>query len=496
MSFNVTFYSFSKKLNSTIRPDNTVESITYSCDIKGGSGVVNPVLLLSYDFNNKIENLYNYCYIPIWKRYYFIKNYKYSSGLWEITLNVDVLASWKEYIENSILYIERSFSEANGDLVDSITIGKAFSTINNIATYSLFTNADVSILGGTYVIGVKGKDPTGLLPSSAITYYGMDQKAMENFINNLTNSASTTYTDISAEILKSSLDPFQFLVSCKWYPFNLYSQTTKVSTIPLGWFNIPISTGNCCTVGFNYIKSVDNITVPKHPQYATAKGLYLNNKKFHTIYAYLPGRGLEKLESDNLVSKEKMYITLMVDIYTGDAIYTIKTDNDSTPLYYFDAKIGVDYPLTAFYSASRQNASNFIERALDTIGQVLFPVATTKTLAQWATDDYEAGGWDALHKAGAVANLIGNPSTLTANYSGIMGARAFFYYRPSITIFSIDTPVQLPSYSDVGYPLYKHAKIGDYSGYLKIIDAHCEAPATSHELVLINDFLNGGFFNE
>lgn len=203
MSFNVTFYSFSKKLNSTKRPGTSIPSTTYNCDIKDSSKVTTPVLLMSYDFNDKINSLYNYCYIDIWKRYYFIKNFRYNSGLWEISLGVDVLATWKTYIGNSSQYIARSASKNNDDkYIDDLLI-PTWHTDRQPQGYfsqSFFGNNP----GGSYVLGVKGPQPAS--NAGAITYYTLTQTGMNKVIETLCDSAFSGYKDIGAEMLKSQYD--------------------------------------------------------------------------------------------------------------------------------------------------------------------------------------------------------------------------------------------------------------------------------------------------
>jgi len=493
MAFEVKFYSFAKKLNSTKRPTGT--ALTYQCEIKTDCDIINPTIILS-GTNNEVESNYNYCYIAIWNRYYFVTKYIFKDGLWYIRLSVDVLATWKTYIGNSTLYIERAATGGDGSIVDTLTLGKSYATLNNYNTYRLFTNENVSILGGTYVIGVKGPDPSGLLPSSTITYYALNQLAMDSLIRNLTDSTQTTYADITQEILKANLDPFQFLVDCKWYPLNLYSSTTAVTNIKLGWFTIPVS-GSASTVGFNSSISVDDIAVPKHPQHATALGQYLNNSRYHSIYIYLPGFGLQKIESDSVITASSLKVTLTIDNFTGDGIYRIYANTSTAPLLIIPATIGVSYPLSATYAASKTGGGDIVTNFTNTAMQVLFPAATTKTLNADAYNNAQSNkALSELNKVGAVFNLMGNPATLSVNFSGNMGSRSFLYAFPFIVIYSIDTAVQLPDYTDVGYPVYRRNKISNYNGYVKVIDAHCEAPATDGELDEINAYLNGGFFYE
>lgn len=492
MAFEVKFYSFAKKLNSTKRPTGTPR--TYQCEIKADCDIINPIIILG-NSNVEPESNYNYCYIPIWNRYYFVTNYTYKNGLWYIHLSVDSLATWKPYIGSSTQYIERAQTGGNGNIVDSLTIGRAASNVNNAATYRLFTANNTTFLGGSYVVSIKGSEPSSLDPAGACTYYALSPTAMRSLITNLTDSTSTAYTDIAQEILKANLDPFQYLVECKWYPLTLYDGPIQIQNIKLGWFNIPI-TGQAVVAGYTNSIRVADINIPKHPQYSNSLNKYLNNSKFHSIYMYLPGVGLQKIPSDPLVGKDTLTVSLLIDTYTGDGQYSVTVDNVS--LLTIPATIGVDYPLIATYAANKTHGGTLEEVLTETARQLLFPVSRTRIYSNYAT-----GGGDKFSQWAtkdtntlAAINLTANPTTLTVNYSGNMGSRCFITQRPFIELYSIDIPVIFPDYTAVGYPVYSRGRISKYSGYIKIIDSHCEAPATDRELNEINDYMNGGFFYE
>lgn len=78
------------KLNKVISGNNTL-----SGTLKEETSVTSPIILIQID--NPTE--YNYAYIPEFKRYYFISDMvSVRTGLWRISMQVDVLMSFKEYI--------------------------------------------------------------------------------------------------------------------------------------------------------------------------------------------------------------------------------------------------------------------------------------------------------------------------------------------------------------------------------------------------------------
>lgn len=77
--------------------------------------IINPVITISYA---TLPN-FNYIYVPQLKRYYFINDIvSVRTGLWAISLKVDVLTSYKDLIYSQVGFISRQENEYNNDLVD------------------------------------------------------------------------------------------------------------------------------------------------------------------------------------------------------------------------------------------------------------------------------------------------------------------------------------------------------------------------------------------
>lgn len=67
-------------------------------------------------------NSYNYCYIPLFNRYYFIIGYNILDGnRIEVNLRCDVLMSFKTDILKSVGEIKRSTTNNNSALSDTVT---------------------------------------------------------------------------------------------------------------------------------------------------------------------------------------------------------------------------------------------------------------------------------------------------------------------------------------------------------------------------------------
>ena len=88
---------------NTIGKTLTEESVRTGT-LKDGCSVLSPSVVLTG------ENLsgYNYAYIPQFSRYYFIKEItSVKSGLWEISMRVDVLETYKDSIKANTAILKR-----------------------------------------------------------------------------------------------------------------------------------------------------------------------------------------------------------------------------------------------------------------------------------------------------------------------------------------------------------------------------------------------------
>lgn len=93
-----------KNTSESIRVDKTLTNeYEFTGTLKEGTSVINPIVNLNA-FN---LSTYNYAYIPSIDRYYYItdiKSVKY--GLWEVSMHVDVLMSFKSAMRSSLAIIK------------------------------------------------------------------------------------------------------------------------------------------------------------------------------------------------------------------------------------------------------------------------------------------------------------------------------------------------------------------------------------------------------
>lgn len=129
---NIFFYTSSAEPNSF--PKVLGEAIRYQGELRNECDILNPVLTIE---GLNPDTTFNYCYIPDFKRYYFItESSVVRTGLIQFNLHVDVLQSWSKEILELEAIISRNEYDFNNHLED--TRVPAWS--NNLSSYKEPTN--------------------------------------------------------------------------------------------------------------------------------------------------------------------------------------------------------------------------------------------------------------------------------------------------------------------------------------------------------------------
>lgn len=91
---DITLYTNNSEKNKLDK--NLSNAKTFSGKLREESSIVNPSILMQIE----TPSSFNYAYIPEFKRYYFITDItSIRNGLWEVTMHVDVLMSFKDKIK-------------------------------------------------------------------------------------------------------------------------------------------------------------------------------------------------------------------------------------------------------------------------------------------------------------------------------------------------------------------------------------------------------------
>ena len=377
---NLNLYSFSKKENSTKQPTLETAKLVQGI-LKEPCSIMTPIVRIERLPNDAMPFQYTYAKWVEANRYYFIEDWTWVNGLWEVRMKEDVLATFKTQIGNTTEYVLRTDSTVNfnGDVSD--TSYPATTDFVRELSYAPVNPFVTDLTAGCYVVGIiSGGTFSGSAHSvGAITYYAMTGSEFDALKEKLfsddnlitmglaildpsTGDLTPTITDISLELLKTMYNPYQYIVSCVWFPFAKtvipQNQRTDVNNIYIGWWEYPISGSR---INAQVVElGGETITLTSHPQSAT-RGSYLNYAPY--TQRTLIGRfGIIPLDTSYLKLTDQIRINYTFDLISGECRCAIDARYDTGSAIAYDtltvrnflagvpiqiAQVGIDYLGTA-----------------------------------------------------------------------------------------------------------------------------------------------------
>lgn len=459
MAYSVVLYTASKKYNSTAQPAGVGLSI--SCKLKDNSSIINPTIIIDFStITNPTPKEYNMAYISEFSRYYWVEDVRFVFGVWEYTLKVDVLASWKTNIGTQSLYITRSSSNYDTSIVDS------FYPVKTGTTFSATTQASnpfaTAFGSGYFVVGIINAD-TGAV--GAVSYYVFDNTQFRNFAAYMLGT--TAYwgaVEITDQLLKCLYNPFQYVVSCTWLPVTPPT-SGAVASVKVGWWDIPVAASRLsATVRTG---GTITVTIPVHPDSSTRS--FLKGEPFSSYYLDFPPFGAFSVPAAYLVNASYIDFAWSVDCITGEGKLSMGAENASQPFNIVHGKIGVPVQLaqmapdvaSAIQSITPSTPFNWLNDTLAQVSNITSAIITSFLPMQTTSSN---GGFSAGYY----------PITLTGTFA---------YLAPE-------------DVAEFGRPCCKNLTINTLTGFVQCLHGDVQIPCTESELREIRTFLETGFFYE
>ena len=480
---NVYLFGFSKKQNSTKRP-TTSDGVLFDMQLKEETSVTNPALIVNKP--NTMPTVYNYAYIPALQRYYFISDWQYINGAWICYCNVDVLASYKLQIAGTSAYVLRSASAYDGRVCDSLYPCKA--GFRSGEYHNEFFSMALSQTG-LYVVGIISK--SAYATDGAVTYYMMKASEFGQLKSYLLDegflslAGLNNIADIPKDFVKSYFDPFQYIVSCRFFPIDYDSATvnaTSVSSIDIGWWSMTLSTKRMPSGFYMDIQS-NTITAGTHPQ-ALNRGTYLNHAPYTERILIHPMLGTVPLDANKIEPGDQITIATRLDFTTGEALTYVGNASKNLTLYTQAYMLAINVQIAQI--------------SQDMFAMTRAVVSTGASLISGAIGG--AGGGLVGVAVGAIAGAAsGVFNTLEASQpilssSGCNGNRAVFHV--AVWLQSFYHVIVDEDNADKGRPLCAVRTLGSLSGYILCSQAHADYPCYDSEKTQIENYLNSGFFYE
>jgi hypothetical protein len=463
-----TFYQFAKRTNSTKRPSG---GQGFGIDLKAPCNIIDPEIKIATQSD---PTGYNYCYLPTFSRYYWVKNWTYADGLWTASLTVDTLASYRDQIGNSTEYVVRSSAKYDGTISDSLYPAKA--TVQSV-TNAFQGGFAETIRGGFFVIGFIAKAANSI---GAVTYVVMtpvNAKKLSAKLLTDVSYLSIDNTEISDSLTKVLFNPYQYIVSCNYFPFSIAEITAHlplVYSVDVGWWSVDIP---CWILGEdnnNLTKSV-SVAIPKHPQ-AANRGGYCNASPYTDYTIFLQPFGVIPLDASKLWGAATLSIQYVTDLFTGDSILRMFTDTNQL-VHETTAKLGVPVQLS----------------------NITFDIPSGGGLLQTGVAA-AFGGLQAALSGGSfsdVGNGILNAAQATNADVASKGATGSTIAFDSVPYMVARFKILVDDNNDDhGRPLCQRVLISSIPGYIMVDDPDIALAATAEEIDSVKSYMKNGFFYE
>ena len=460
MSIAVTFYTFTKRSNSTKIP--AAGGIEYDCIIKNGTAVIAPVIELDLGMSTDPSEL-NYCYIPKFERYYYVTDWNFDRALWTAHLQVDVLGTYKSQIGNANLYVLRASAENDGSVIDTLYPVKSGCTFGRTTLETPWT---LIAPAGTYVVGIVSQSGLSL---GSVSYYAMSGSAISDLVDALIDDTVTPANGYSVDdgtmaLQLSLVNPIQYIKSCVYLPVDSITGLPVLNLKVFKW-----STGvNATALMTPYLPYTVNLSfnIPKHPQ-TSSRGNYTNTAPYTVLTLSVPPFGNIEIDTSVTANATTLYAHIYLDMITGKGVMIVECN--SVVLSRIEAQIGVPISLsevTRDYIGGATSILSSIGNAVS--GNFIGAAAGIGSAAQALAPRSSTIG-----TTGSFATLQGTPQ---------LNAQFF-------TIVDDDN-------TSNGRPLCKIRKPSDLGGYMLIQDADVPIAGTKTEADQIRTLLEGGFYYE
>ena len=520
MGFTVEFFNFTKKPNITKRPIGA--GFEYDCIMKEKTSIINPVLTISTKTPNGIDInpiIWNYCFIPDFRRYYFITNVVANFNLWDVYLTVDVLASFQQDIEAEEAYITRSEKLRDQFLSDSIFPAKVCVSEAVIPLDTYNTDIQSSSSNGSFIVGVINPQAN----NKAVSYYVMTSaefNELKNQLFSIENFRNLNDIEISDDLLKVLFNPFQYIASVMYLPISpsIIAPSASSVSIDFGWWD---STGTGISATGKLITSdvigpvnCGSFTVYRHQEAGALDqnplnsdlgiapfdglGQYLNYAPYtHYYMRFEPfgffeldntvmGNALSSYEANNNDGFIEISLTLSIDTITGKG-YLYFNFSDGLDTFYRltpkEAIVGVPIQIGQITSDVVGGALSAARGVANATGSfnLLNPIGS----AMQGAVSIAAGVYDGLQ--------IAAPKLQTSGTQG--GFSSFHEKSYMIERFQIVTE-HAPE--EIGYPLMRTLKIEDCKpGFVKTLYTDIQIHnALEEERNRIAQLLNNGIHLE
>lgn len=491
----VYFYSsFTKKKNSTKQPAEN-SGTSYTCLLKDNTTVTAPRIQVKLSSSDPTS--FTYAYIPSFNRYYFVSEWTYVMGMWETTLMVDPLASFRTGIGNLSPYVKRCSHAYDPDVSDAF-----YPASNTWASYELSIPSVFDNAYGSYVIGIIGGVPYSSTYDNnmgSVCYYSATKQMLIDFMNYLMSSAFISEfldsADVSDSMVKNFVDPLQYIESVRYYPFTtMQTHQPSVEAIRphIGWLDtssdqsmpklVPLKK-TYTDVGFTEPNPTMVVNIPKNPYSSGTGNEFLAFPPYAQYELLFEPFGKIPLPSEYVASREKIYLAIDTDYVSGIGRLSIGSEQGRCDIGVYNAQLGVSVSLAQITEDILGASTSVLHGAISLATGGIHGISTLMSDVNNAIDS-ASPKVKTTGSNGSMASYIGHNHgpLLILKYCNCVGKDNTHFGRPFYT-----KPTSLKAIIDEN----PNTEI-----YFLCADGDNDINCYDIEREMINNYLTGGFFYE
>ena len=431
-------------------------------------------------------------YMSFEGRYYFVTGIKsVRQNLWEVSCEVDTLATWKSTIQAASPYV-LYYTHNNTQIVDkrlstktTISIDSDTETFNNLGGGQSYMITAVGT-SRTTVFACDRGDVDDLFDSNLLQTI---QDGWDDMVDDIDDAVDAivagsvedmlkdlfkcwleyikTGSEVESAILYSS-DAQKFVKNCYVLPIAKDDIGGTDHTIRLGKWDSNAS-GN---MGFPRICH-DSATL-SIPWQASD---WRRNEPYHEIYLYIPYIGLINIPASEVIGVSNITVNVSIDTYSGVTSFVVNADN-GTVIGQYSTNIAAPYAVGSSNINLTQSGAQI--------------VASAAAIAAGAVSGNVAGV--AMGALGVVNAIKPFDASISSN-----GGAAGMGLGNTVKCFTVfhDTTVAPSSVSaEKGTPYNGVLSLSGVFGYVQTAGASVEGNMTDTERETINSLMDGGIYIE
>ena len=442
------YKNFQKRENSTKLPNTNYTEVDVT--LKKATSLINPTFLIQ-----GVDLSVNYCQFVDTGRYYFLNDITLgNANIYELSCNVDVLATFRSQILSKTYLIERSAQYYNVEYNDPYVSV----TQNVVSRHLRVTSTGLTANNGCYIVRIAGGDSDGVS-----TYAVESLTTLAPMFNpdKYYSSSDDSWVQMVGNFV---FNPYDYVVGLYYCPISLdkiknYASPTQIK---IKWFNTGVL---AYKLGQRSILSQSNVINECDNNYSDFRKY---NPQFSRYHLDIPGVGLVPLNNNDV---DNLRYTIAVNLDTGDTkIWLFKGDSLNTIASY-----NTNLYTSLQFGSDKQSLTGVLGSSINAIGGFVsgnIPLGVAGTLQ-------------------TVSNIIVPTPSISGSAGGIG-----LVYNSSFTMYCENYGTGAIDTINLGRPLNERRQLSTLSGFTKCSGASIDIACTSSERTMINSYLNGGLFIE